>query len=102
MYSALAAEVEDSTDAQTGLNGELLSQLNSSEKLIVCGQALSHCVNFTVRDLVDYWTKDTSIINILSDGAASVNGYQENGELFLKEMSDAGCTITTIDEVFSN
>ena len=37
-------------------------------QLVVCGQALSHCVNFTLRDIVDNWRNDPSSIYLLEDG----------------------------------
>ena len=30
-------------------------KLKIADKLLVCGQALSHCVNFTCRDLVAHF-----------------------------------------------
>jgi hypothetical protein len=44
-------------------------------QLLVCGQALSHCVNMTVRDIVDHWKQsghhkdELHRIYILEDGA---------------------------------
>ena len=52
MYSALGAEVPVESDERTHLNIGLIRTLRESSRLFVCGQALSHCVNFTVRDLV--------------------------------------------------
>jgi hypothetical protein len=54
-------------DLATHLNTKLLRKLNSSQ-LVVCGQALSHCVNFTIRDIVDNWRGNNSNITILEDG----------------------------------
>jgi nicotinamidase/pyrazinamidase len=67
MYSAIAAEVPVSSDASTKLNRKLLKQLNDCDKLIVSGQALSHCVNFTVRHIVEHWEGNRSNIIILKD-----------------------------------
>jgi nicotinamidase/pyrazinamidase len=68
MYSAIQAEVPDVNDKSTSLNHQLINQLRSYDKVVVCGQALSHCVNFTVRDIVDNWNRDNSDIIVLTDG----------------------------------
>jgi hypothetical protein len=58
MYSALKAEVEIAGDPGTLLNSSMIAKLGSKERVLVCGQAQSHCVNFTVRDLVANWPKE--------------------------------------------
>lgn len=99
MYSALAAEVPV-TDANS-LNQSLLHSLVASDRVIVAGQALSHCVNFTVRDMVAQWPKDqTHKICILTDCTSSVTGFEEAGETFLQDMKEAGVTVCTSENVF--
>jgi nicotinamidase-related amidase len=46
----------------------LLQKLHACPQLVVCGQALSHCVNFTVRDIVDNWRGENSKIVVLENG----------------------------------
>ena len=100
MYSAIGAEVEIKADPSTCINHNLLGHLNSSEKLIICGQALSHCVNYTTRDIVDNWEGDKSRIIVLKDACSPVAGYEESGKKFLEDMAAVGVTITTCDNVF--
>ncbi len=40
----------------------------TSLQLIVCGEAMSHCVNYTLRDIVKYWHGDASKVVLLKDG----------------------------------
>ena len=69
------------------------------DKVLVCGQAKSHCVNYTVRDLVQYWPKDQlHKIHILTDTMSSVTGFEEAGEAFEKDMREAGLTVCTSAE----
>lgn len=42
-------------------------------QLIVCGQALSHAVNFTMRDLIKHWRGDMSQLVLLEDGKSFSN-----------------------------
>jgi nicotinamidase-related amidase len=41
-----------------GLNTELVEKLKGFDRVLICGQALSHCVNFTTRDLAEQWPAD--------------------------------------------
>ena len=97
MYSALCAEVP--LDAKSAFDHGLFESLHKdSERLVCCGQALSHCVNYTVRDIAAHWDKDTmDRIVILKDCASSVPGFEAAGEQFLKDMAEAGLTIETAE-----
>ena len=68
MYSALMAEVEDERDPRTSLNTSLLARINLADRVIVCGQALSHCVNYTLRDILKYSEVEKKSIFLLRDG----------------------------------
>jgi nicotinamidase-related amidase len=96
MYSALKAEVEIPDDPSTRLNLELVSVLSRHSKIICCGQALSHCVNYTVRDLVSAWpkTRSPADIVVLSDGSSAVPGFEEAADQFNRDMSNAGVTFS--------
>ena len=99
MYSALRAEVPVPSDERTLLNVGLLRTLKESSQILVCGQALSHCVNFTVRDLADTYEMGDAdrigTIGILSDCASSVPGFEEAGTAFLADMKRKGIRIVT-------
>ena len=47
---------------------ELLAMLKISDRLIVCGQAMSHCVNFTLRDILKHWDGDRARLMLLQNG----------------------------------
>ena len=60
-YSVFKAEVEDPAEVKdptvhgSTFNHNLMSKLKLADKLLVCGQALTHVVNFTFRDLVTHF-----------------------------------------------
>ena len=106
MYSALRAEVPVPSDERTLLNKSLLRTLKESSQIVVCGQALSHCVNFTVRDLVESFDDGLDgldgldgigSISILRDGTSAVPGFEEAGATFLEEMKSKGVRIVTTE-----
>ena len=93
MYSAIMAEVPMPDDVSTHLNSKLLRRLQSSRQLVVCGQALSHCVNFTVRDLVEHWRSEPSRIHVMRDGCSPVPSFEKEGEKFVQDMREVGVKI---------
>ncbi|KAL7533015.1 hypothetical protein ACHAWF_004316 [Thalassiosira exigua] len=95
MYSALCAEVPVSEG--TDFNEELFESLKEgTNQLVMCGQAMSHCVNYTVRDIVSHWPKDEmNKLTVLEDCASSVPGFEEAGSKFLDEMKAAGVNVET-------
>lgn len=102
MYSGLQADVPVASDPSTEFNHEMLAQLQKADRVVVCGQALSHCVNFTMRDLVSRWPQDRlKDLVLLSDGASSVPGFEKAGEDFVNEMVAKGCRVCTAAEAFA-
>ena len=49
MYSAIEAEVPIPTDPNTQTNTGLIAKLKLASKLLICGQAKSHTVNYTTK-----------------------------------------------------
>lgn len=93
-YSAIQAEVPIKGDDSTTCNVKLIKELEQADKIIVAGQALSHCVANTVRDLFNYIP--ASKIVLLTDCASSVAGFESNGEAFTNELiSKGGSTLTS-------
>ena len=67
----------------------------------MCGQALSHCVNYTVRDILDNWPpNEANRITILADCASSVPGFEAAGEAFPGDSERAGVVEGTSDALF--
>mmetsp|Transcript_12903 Transcript_12903/g.23257 ORF Transcript_12903/g.23257 Transcript_12903/m.23257 type:complete len:292 (+) Transcript_12903:158-1033(+) len=100
-YSVFRAEVVRLGDPATALNSSLIERLRRHERVLVCGQAKSHCVNFTVRDLVNHWpTNRFQDICILEDASSSVPGFEKEGETFIKDMKHAGLKILNTSTCF--
>lgn len=90
-YSALRAEVPDPADPDTELDARLIARLQDADTLLVAGEALSHCVASTLRDLLEVWPADRrQKLVLLTDCSHSVPGFEAQGEAFLAEMRAAG------------
>jgi nicotinamidase-related amidase len=100
MYSALAADVP--VCLATSFNDKLQKSLLSSDRLIVCGQAMSHCVNYTLRDIVDHWPKELRAKIILAaDCCSAVPGFEDAAKTFEGDMQEAGIRVCTVDKAFT-
>lgn len=93
-YSAVAAEVPDADDAETGVNAAFIAQLAQADRILVAGEALSHCVAATVRDIVQQLALSDADaakrITLLSDCASPVGGFEALGVAFVEEMTARG------------
>ena len=87
-YSAIQAEVPDPSDPSTRTNFVLIDKLKEAEKIIVAGQALSHCVANTLRDLTVYIPAYK--ISVLTDCTSCVSGFEEEGKRFMDEYRSKG------------
>ncbi|KAG2783680.1 hypothetical protein PC129_g17751 [Phytophthora cactorum] len=95
-YSALKAEYELPYDPSTNLNKKLIKSLQRANKVVIVGEALSHCVNYTVRDLVAAWPKKRLCdLVILTDCSSPVPGFEEPAKQFLRDMAAKGVTLMT-------
>lgn len=94
-YSAIQAEVPDPADPSTRTNFVLIDRLKESDKIIVAGEALSHCVANTLRDLVVYIPAYK--ITVLSDCTSCVSGFEAEGESFIEEFKSKGMQFEASD-----
>ncbi len=93
-YSAVQADVPDPTDPTTMLNTELINALQKSDFIILTGEALSHCVANTVRDIADNFGDDNIKKLILFDDCTSnVPGFENLGNDFVDEMKKRGMKV---------
>ncbi|TMW61477.1 hypothetical protein Poli38472_012668 [Pythium oligandrum] len=103
-YSALRAEYKLSYDPATKLNQELIDNLAKASKVAIVGEALSHCVNYSVRDLVANWPASRrKDLYVFTDCSSAVTGFESVGEEFVADMKTAGLNVikSTEYETFS-
>ncbi len=87
-YSAIQAEVPDPNDASTRINFAFIDKLKEYEHVIIAGEALSHCVANTIRDLCVYIPAYRMIV--LSDCTSNVGGFEQVGNDFVNEYRAKG------------
>ena len=99
-YSAIQADVPDPNDPGTQVNMRLVTALRQADILLVAGEAGSHCVANTLRDLAALWDrKDLSQIVLLTDAVSPVTGFEALQETLLHDLTARGMRLSTTTEV---
>ena len=98
-YSALQAEVPDPDDADTGLNRALIRRLDAAPRLLIAGEAGSHCVRATVEHLVAHLPDPSPArlarLTLLTDAISPVAGFEAVQADFLADMARRGVWLAT-------
>ena len=90
-YSAVQADVPDPTDPSTQLNVGLIKTLENADLVAVSGQALSHCVANTIRDIADYFGRESiRKLVLIEDTSSPVPGFENLAHRFLTDMRERG------------
>ena len=95
-YSAVQADVPDPSDPSTQINTGLIQTLEEADIILVAGEAGSHCLANTVRDIANNFSdaKYVEKITLLKDATSPVPGFETLQEDFIKEMTGRGMKIT--------
>jgi len=89
MYSALKAEIP--INSQTDYNIRLLNSLSKSDRLLIVGQAMSHCVNYTTRDIIERWPRsELHKICVITDCMSPVASFEKEADEFLRFLKEKG------------
>lgn len=98
-YSAVQADVPDPQDPDTLLNEGLIRILEAADEILLAGEARSHCLANTVRDIANNFGEDNiKKMVLLEDATSDVGGFEQMGEDFVKEMKGRGMRVSnTVD-----
>lgn len=90
-YSAVQAEVPDASDPTTMLNSRLIKTLAEADLILIAGEALSHCVASTVRDIANnFGEENIKKLVLLTDCTSSVGGFEQLGTQFIADLIARG------------
>jgi len=99
-FSAVQAEVPDPADPGTQINAGLVNTLEEADVTVWAGQALSHCLANSMRDVATEFA-DPALVSkmvLLTDATGNVPGFENYGESFVAELKGRGMrTSTTTD-----
>jgi len=95
-YSAVKADVPLASDPLTQSNQQLISLVRTAETLIIAGEAASHCVSATVRDLMEYMSAEQQRNTILlADCMSPVAGFERQAKQFFESAREQGIQVCT-------
>jgi nicotinamidase/pyrazinamidase len=90
-YSIFAAEVTVADEPSTVFNRTLLEQIMLYDTVYIAGEALSHCVRYSVEDMIRNLPAEArQKLVMLTDCSSPVPGFEKEGEAFLKTAEAAG------------
>jgi len=95
-YSGVEADVPDPEDPTTHVNTRLIETLEKADVIVFSGEASSHCVASTIRDIVKNFGEETvKKCVLLEDAMSPVPGFEQIADDFFQEMKNKGMQITT-------
>jgi nicotinamidase-related amidase len=96
-YSAVQADVPDPSDVSTQINTRLIQTLERADVVAVAGEARTHCLANTVRDIANNFGDDrlVSKLVLLTDAASDIPGFEPHAEAFMDEMTRRGMQVST-------
>ncbi len=100
-YSAVQADVPDPSDPSTQLNVGLVNTLSEADLILIGGEASSHCISATIRDVVNNFA-DISYakkMKILTDCCGPVPGFEQQEQDFFDFCKQHGIELVKSTEV---
>lgn len=93
-YSALQAEIPDPKDQSTQLNTSLIEKISAADRVIIAGEASTHCVAYTARDLFSQLPAEKlKGFVLLTDCMSPVSGFEAQHGEFLEEARSHGVSL---------
>lgn len=98
-YSAVKADVPVPDDPATQLNLKLIRTLERYDKIVIAGEARTHCVANTVRDIIHNLSNPAwaEKFVLLSDAMSDIPGFEKFAADFMHEMFARGVQISTTE-----
>lgn len=99
-FSGVQAEVPDPGDPSTQVNTRLIQTLEEADLIPVTGEALSHCVANTGRDIAACFSDPRYVekMVLLKDASSNVPGFDGFGSSFVADLTKLGMKISTTTE----
>jgi nicotinamidase/pyrazinamidase len=99
-YSAVQADVPDPADASTQINTRLIQTLENADLVVIAGEARTHCLANTVRDIANNFGDDSFVskLVLLTDASSDIPGFEPHADAFMREMVGRGMQVSTTTE----
>jgi nicotinamidase-related amidase len=99
-FGAFEAEVAYPMEESTLFNTPLARVLNKYSQILIAGEAKSHCVNNTIKQLVDKAPELTKKLVILDDAMSPVSGCETFADETIAKARKLGASVSYTTKVF--
>lgn len=102
-FSAVQAEVPDPRDPTTHTNTRFVESLEQADVVLLAGEAGSHCLASTVRDIADQLSAAAYVkkLVLLTDATSPVPGFEDLQKDFIADLTARGMKTATTDTVLN-
>ena len=102
-YGVFMADVPQPNDPTTQINTKFLQSLENAEILLVGGEAGSHCVKFSLEDLINNINDDSYAkkIILLTDAMSPVPGFEQNQQELVDKMVEKGIKLAKTTDILN-
>ena len=90
----------DPSDVSTQINTRLIRALENADLVAIAGEARTHCLANTVRDIANAFGDDAFVskLVLLTDASSDIPGFEPHAQAFLSEMAGRGMQLSTTTE----
>ncbi len=96
-FGAFMAQVVYDDVPETQLNEELLDELGEFDNIYLAGEARSHCVGTSLKQIIDFVPSVVSKITVIEDAMSNVPGFEM--EEVYKKAKELGAKSATTDKL---
>jgi nicotinamidase/pyrazinamidase len=98
-FGIFKAQVPVADDGSTELDTAFLSELETFDRILIVGEARSHCVAISVQQILDYAPSLVPKILILTDCMSDVPNWGYLADPIFDEAREKGMIFTTSNEI---
>ncbi|WP_025765176.1 isochorismatase family protein [Dyadobacter tibetensis] len=97
-FGIFRAQIPVPGDSETELNRGLLNHLSGFDRILICGEARSHCVATSIRQIIDHAPELVSKLVILTDCMSDVTNFEHNAQPIFDLAK--GASFTTSSQLY--
>lgn len=98
-FGIFQAQVPMGGDPDTQLNQQLLAQLEGYDRILICGEARSHCVATSIKQILKYGQQLLPRLVVLTDCMSDVTGLGQLADPIFEEAKAKGVTFALSTEI---
>lgn len=93
-FGAFEAEVTYPMVESTLFNAPLARQLNKFSQILIAGEAMSHCVNNTIKQMIAKAPELVEKLRILTDAMSPVTGFEKAADATFMKACELGARLS--------